>query len=109
MYGHEEDDLNFLFKLAWNNAPYLPVLNSGENFIPLIHVDDLSRILHRLIENPPNKPQYILAVEQTATTLRKICKTLSRELGNGLYKSVPTEEALLYPTIKVLINKSIVL
>lgn len=53
------------------------------------------------MENPPNKPQYIVAVEETPTTLRKICNQLSRELGSGMCKNVPVEEAFFYPTIKV--------
>lgn len=45
VYGAEEEDLFFLFKLAWKNEEMLPVFSSGKNFIPLIHVKDLARYI----------------------------------------------------------------
>ncbi|XP_076302239.1 adenylate kinase 7-like [Lasioglossum baleicum] len=40
-YGAEEGPLHHLFKAAWQNEPFLPVLGNGTNKIPLLHVRDL--------------------------------------------------------------------
>lgn len=40
-YGDEEGPLHWLFKMAWLNADYLPILGRGDNKIPLLHVQDL--------------------------------------------------------------------
>ena len=43
-YGEEErGNLHYLFKLAWLNEKYLPVIGNGDNHIPLLHVRDLAR------------------------------------------------------------------
>ncbi|XP_044264906.1 adenylate kinase 7-like [Tribolium madens] len=94
-YGEEEDILDFFFKMAWYNE-VLPIFDNGNNRIPFIHVRDLAKALHGLMENAPPKPQYILAVEQTPTTLKKFVKTLSKALGDGKVTNVMSEEAFLY-------------
>lgn len=43
IYGAEEDDLSFLFKLAWYNEPELPCFQAGKNTVPLIHIKDLAK------------------------------------------------------------------
>lgn len=45
-YGGEEEDLTFLFKLAWYNEKYLPIFQPGKNVVPLIHVRDLIKYGH---------------------------------------------------------------
>ena len=42
-YGDEQGPLHHLFKMAWQNAPFLPIVGKGNNKIPLLHVRDLSR------------------------------------------------------------------
>ncbi|KAG5338082.1 KAD7 kinase, partial [Acromyrmex heyeri] len=41
-YGEEEGPLHYLFKMAWQNAPLLPIFGKGRNKIPLLHVRDLA-------------------------------------------------------------------
>lgn len=41
-YGDEEGPLHHLFKMAWQNAEFLPVFGEGDNKIPLLHVRDLA-------------------------------------------------------------------
>jgi len=41
-YGEKEGLLHYLFKMAWQNAPFLPVFGKGHNKIPLLHVRDLA-------------------------------------------------------------------
>lgn len=40
-YGDEEGPLHHLFRMAWKNAPFLPIFGRGNNKIPLLHVRDL--------------------------------------------------------------------
>ncbi|RZB40591.1 adenylate kinase 7, partial [Asbolus verrucosus] len=94
-YGEEEDDLEFFFKMAWYNE-VLPIFDSGNNTIPFIHVRDLPKALHGLMENTPPKPQYILAVEQTPSTLKQFIRSLSKALSDGKTTNVIAEEAFLY-------------
>ncbi|XP_017781619.1 PREDICTED: adenylate kinase 7-like [Nicrophorus vespilloides] len=95
-YGFEEQDLFFLFKLAWSNETHLPVFLPGNNIVPLLHVHDLAVIVHYTMEILPKKPQYILAVEQTPCKLRQITKALSKAMGSNRIKDVSKEEAFLY-------------
>ncbi|XP_031327506.1 adenylate kinase 7-like isoform X2 [Photinus pyralis] len=99
IYGAEEEDLSFLFKLAWNNEKHLPIFRPGKNTIPLIHIQDLVKVVHGLMENAPSKPQYILAVEQMPSTLKQITKAISKTIGSGRTKEVFAEEAFLYKEI----------
>lgn len=41
-YGEEEGVLHYLFKMAWQNARFLPIFGKGWNKIPLLHVRDLA-------------------------------------------------------------------
>ncbi|XP_071559247.1 adenylate kinase 7-like [Temnothorax nylanderi] len=41
-YGEEEGSLHYLFKMAWQNAPFLPIFGEERNKIPLLHVRDLA-------------------------------------------------------------------
>ncbi|XP_076376870.1 adenylate kinase 7-like [Megalopta genalis] len=40
-YGDQEGPLHYLFKRAWENEPFLPIIGNGANKIPLLHVRDL--------------------------------------------------------------------
>lgn len=42
-YGNEENLIHFLFKIAWQCREYLPIFGDGNNKIPLIHVEELSK------------------------------------------------------------------
>lgn len=41
-YGEEEDILHYFFKIAWQNAHFLPIFGEGRNKIPLLYVRDLA-------------------------------------------------------------------
>ncbi|KAL3289002.1 hypothetical protein HHI36_003445 [Cryptolaemus montrouzieri] len=100
-YGHEEKILSFLFKRAWANNEYLPIFGNGTNVIPLIHVADLAKVVSSLVDHPGivTKIHYILAVEQTPTSIKFVVKYISRALGSGKIQYVPLEEAFLYSDI----------
>lgn len=73
-YGHEEDVLHFLFKMAWQNAHHLPLFTPGKNLLPMIHVDSLASVVHLIMEEFPRRYKYIIACEQIPTKLKDIVK-----------------------------------
>ena len=50
-YGDEEGPLHYLFKMAWNNAEYLPIFGRGNNKIPLLDVRDLAKFVRKIFSN----------------------------------------------------------
>uniref|UniRef100_A0A1B6CKG7 Adenylate kinase 7 n=3 Tax=Clastoptera arizonana TaxID=38151 RepID=A0A1B6CKG7_9HEMI len=95
-YGFEEDILHFLFKMGWNNKQSLPVLESGKNLVPLIHVEDLAALVHSIISDfPPRKVRYIFAKEQRTSTLKDIVKAISNELTSGKIERISKNEIFL--------------
>ncbi|KAK1121778.1 hypothetical protein K0M31_010089 [Melipona bicolor] len=97
-YGDEQGPLHHLFKMAWQNAPFLPIIGKGNNNIPLLHVRDLSNVVLDVLQNwPPLR--YIVAVEQEPTSQSTIVKGISRALTTGKVKKIEQEEAFLLPDV----------
>ncbi|KAF7413721.1 hypothetical protein HZH68_002210 [Vespula germanica] len=97
-YGEEQNDLHYLFKMAWLNEPFLPIIGNGENRVPLLHIRDLVSIVSNVIRNWPTV-RYIVAVEQGVASQSAIVKEISKELTTGKVKRVGLEESFLYPGI----------
>ncbi|XP_063992217.1 adenylate kinase 7-like [Diachasmimorpha longicaudata] len=95
-YGNEEGPLHFLFKLAWHNSPFLPIFGTGRNKIPLLHVDDLSRIVHSLFYDWPEDRWYLVATEHDVISQTTIVENISRHMSNGKIKSVETLENSIF-------------
>ncbi|XP_071878435.1 adenylate kinase 7 [Bombus fervidus] len=97
-YGEEQGPLHHLFKMAWQNAPFLPIIGKGNNNIPLLHIRDLSNVVLDVLQNwPPLR--YIVAAEQEPTSQSTIVKKISRALTTGKVKKIAQEEAFLLPEI----------
>ncbi|XP_014676631.1 PREDICTED: adenylate kinase 7-like [Priapulus caudatus] len=97
-YGCEEEVFHFFFKEAWHNAPFLPVLGGGENNQPTIHIQDLASVVQNIIDGRP-KTKYILAVDDSRSTLEDIIKAISVHLSNGCVKQIPIADVFLYKDI----------
>ncbi len=85
---------------AWQGDLLLPVFGEGENVLPTIHVLDLAAIILNLADNRP-KGRYILALDESHSTLAELVSAISSNLGTGRTKRVPKEEALLYRDVSV--------
>ncbi|KOC66213.1 Adenylate kinase 7 [Habropoda laboriosa] len=97
-YGDEQSSLHHLFKMAWQNSPFLPIFGKGNNKIPLLHVRDLISVILDVLQNwPPLR--YIVAAEQEPTSQTNIVKKISRALSTGKVKKIAEEEAFLLPEI----------
>ncbi|RZF33191.1 hypothetical protein LSTR_LSTR015999, partial [Laodelphax striatellus] len=73
IYGYEQNTLHYLFKSAWLDEGSLPVFGKGSNVIPLIHIDDLTKIIHHLMHNI-RVSKFVFAVESETSTLKEITK-----------------------------------
>ncbi|KAJ3277144.1 Adenylate kinase 7 [Terramyces sp. JEL0728] len=85
---------HYLFKSAWHNEPYLTCFGDGTNVLPTIHLDDLIAITLEVIETCP-EVKYIVAVDESKTTLYEITKAVADSLSNGVVKKVGKEEGFL--------------
>ena len=86
---------------AWHgDVPHLPIFGDGVNVVPTIHVLDLGAIVLNLADSRP-KVRYILAVDESHSTLTELVKAISTNLGTGRTKHVSKEDALLNREITV--------
>ncbi|XP_018338500.1 PREDICTED: adenylate kinase 7-like [Trachymyrmex septentrionalis] len=97
-YGEEEGPLHYLYKMAWQNAPLLPIFGKGRNKIPLLHVRDLAATVSSVLQNWP-PVQYIVAVERELISQNTIVKKISEDLTTGNVKYVSKKEALSLPEV----------
>jgi adenylate kinase len=99
IYGQEENIFHFLFKSAWHNND-LMLYGKGKNVLPTIHINDLASVLQNIADQKP-KARYIVAVDDSKSTLKQITKAISKNLGTGKFKQVPKEDALLNKELSV--------
>ncbi|KAL5008400.1 hypothetical protein ScPMuIL_013981 [Solemya velum] len=93
-YGAEENIFHYLFKAAWHNAPHLQCFGNGQNVLPTIHIRDLAAVIQNIADSKP-KVRYLIAKDDSQTTLEDIVKAVSSGLGTGKVKNITKEEALL--------------
>uniref|UniRef100_A0A665TK17 Adenylate kinase 7a n=1 Tax=Echeneis naucrates TaxID=173247 RepID=A0A665TK17_ECHNA len=73
-YGKGESLFHYFFKVSWlMQSPEVPLFGEGTNYIPMIHIYDLARVIQNIIELRP-KSKYILAVDDSKNTLEDIVK-----------------------------------
>jgi len=102
-YGHgEANDVFYeFFRRAWlslhPDLASLPVIGKGDNNLPTIHVEDLSRFVQYLADDSGKsvEKQYLLAVDQCKqSTQREMMKCISESLGSGAIKNVQLDEVI---------------
>uniref|UniRef100_A0A3B3YLH4 Uncharacterized protein n=1 Tax=Poecilia mexicana TaxID=48701 RepID=A0A3B3YLH4_9TELE len=72
----------------------------GENFIPMIHVRDLGRVVQGIIKVKPSS-RYILAIDESKNTLEEVVKTISDVLGPEKISKLLPEDAIRMNAFKV--------
>lgn len=102
-YGHgEANDVFYeFFRRAWLSLhptlASLPVIDSGDNTLPTIHVKDLSRFVKYLSSAAAAKirKQYFIAVDECqSSTQREIIQSISTCLGSGDVQNVPLADVI---------------
>lgn len=93
LYGAGENPLHYLFRRAYEGKG-LPIVASGNNVVPTVHVRDAAKILWSVaLGKSPSR--YVLAVDPSNVTQADIIRTLSSELGNGLAVNLTRQQGLL--------------
>eukprot|EP01112_Ceratiomyxa_fruticulosa_P007683 TRINITY_DN1992_c0_g1_i1.p1 TRINITY_DN1992_c0_g1~~TRINITY_DN1992_c0_g1_i1.p1 ORF type:complete len:657 (+),score=154.73 TRINITY_DN1992_c0_g1_i1:65-2035(+) len=102
VYGEGENTLHPIFKTAWLGEPKdVPYIGNGSNYIPCIHLADLSVLVYQVAHLRPDD-QYILAVDDSNFTQKEIVDAVSKTLGSGSIVQISKEESLLSPIFKEL-------
>ncbi|XP_073321863.1 adenylate kinase 7 [Pagrus major] len=101
-YGMGEQVLHFFFKTSWlGGEQEIPVFGDGKNIVPMIHIKDLASVIQNVIELQP-KPYYLLAVDDSNSTMEDIVKTIASVLGPGKIQKKPIEEAFHVQDLSVM-------
>jgi len=98
VYHSGDSIFHTLLKMAWHNEPFLPCYGDGNNVLPCIHLDDLANIVVEVVDTSP-EPKYILATDDSKSTLYEIVKAVADNLSNGAVKKLDQEDAFLNPEI----------
>uniref|UniRef100_A0A671XF60 Adenylate kinase 7b n=1 Tax=Sparus aurata TaxID=8175 RepID=A0A671XF60_SPAAU len=94
-YGMGEQILHFFFKTSWlGQEKEIPVFGDGTNIVPMIHINDLASVIQNVIELQP-KHHYLLAVDDSNSTMKDVVKAIASALGPGTVQKKPFEEAFL--------------
>ena len=83
-YGSSQKTLQNFFRDAWMCKPgVLPDLhNGGENFLPMIHIEDMSRAIATTIASPPEQ-RYVAVVDKSQNTLKEVFTAIYNTLQPG--------------------------
>lgn len=92
-YGHGEGIFYDHFRKAWIQTPSeLPIIGKGENFVPTVHIRDLSRVTKKLIDDKIKK-EYIFCVDRTKKpTQKRIITAISKGIGTGKVRNIEEKE-----------------
>ena len=102
-YGNGESNDVFyeFFRRAWlslhADLASLPIIGSGKNRLPTIHVSDLARSIKLVIQAKPGviKQQYLVAVDQAQRqSQEKIMRAISAGMGSGHIKHVELSDVI---------------
>nr|XP_020471348.1 adenylate kinase 7 [Monopterus albus] len=100
-YGMGEQVFHFFFKTSWLGQEHeIPVFGDGNNIVPMIHINDLTR--NGDIEKQQPQPYYLLAVDYSNNTMEDIVKAVASVLGPGKIQKKPPEEAFLTKDLSVI-------
>ncbi|XP_072291478.1 adenylate kinase 7-like [Eucyclogobius newberryi] len=101
-YGMGEQIFHYFFKTSWEGLKTeIPVFGAGTNIVPTIHINDLACVVQNVIECRP-RPYYLLAVDNSSSTMEEIVQAISNALGPGTIKKMPLTEAYLVREITLM-------
>ena len=109
LYGNgEQNDIFYeFFRRAWVSLhpelAALPVVGEGNNIIPTIHVNDLTRCIDYLLTDGPVDQPYLIAVDQCEDSCQKqIMQSISSTIGSGEVKNMKISEVYSQPWCELL-------
>jgi len=83
---------------AWCTEKKLPILGSGKNKIPMIHVSDLAGMVLELAKRRPEDVKSVLAVDKGETTLAGCVGAISKAMQSGDVMNLDQNQYLQFMT-----------
>jgi adenylate kinase len=84
VYGEKQDILHFVYKKCYFNHVQVNIFAPGTNYLPVIYIEDFSRIMMDLIKNEPGADHpYILAVQPEPIDAFNLISVLSESVGGS--------------------------
>jgi len=90
LYGNGETTFNDLFKEAWLTRATHSIIDSGDNYIPCVHVRDVARLTRVVVQDEKVGP-YLIAVDKARLTQAQIVQGIVNKMSNA--REVPTRPA----------------
>ena len=106
-YGDGEDILFPLMKYAWNSknaeqvgfqdaVHHVPLIDEGENTIPMIHVRDLASLLVSTLQGQMID-KFVMAVDKGDVKLKDLVEAISKLYSDGEVQQIEKDQALVIP------------
>lgn len=95
LYGNGEETLFPHFQQAWlQKSPSLPIIGTGDNIIPTIHVKDLSNMVKRIAQVKPEH-HYVFAIDKSLNqTQTELVQTISKCVGSGKTHNIELDDVV---------------
>ncbi|XP_046688871.1 adenylate kinase 7-like [Homalodisca vitripennis] len=92
-YGHEESVFSYFFETAVNCNVDVPVYyGSGQNFFPVIHVENIGEIVREVIKKSEKITlPFLFAKDPISFYKKDVIKAITRGFGAECYKIMPEE------------------
>ncbi|XP_046663490.1 adenylate kinase 7-like [Homalodisca vitripennis] len=100
-YGHEESVFSYFFETAVNCNVDVPVYyGSGQNFFPVIHVENIGEIVREVIKKSEKITlPFLFAKDPISFYKKDVIKAITRGFGAECYKIMPEEFSFLEDAI----------
>lgn len=111
IYGGRQDIFHFLYKKCYFNNLQLDIFAPANNHLPLIYLEDFTRILMMIIqEYPEPKCDYILAVQPETLSAKTVVKMFAEAAGGPLMriKICPQDEIFVMKEELMTVRKFLV-
>jgi len=90
LYGNGETTFNDLFKEAWLTRATHSIIEPGDNYIPCVHVRDVSRLTRVVVQDAKVGP-YLIAVDKARLTQAQIVQGVVNKISTA--REVPIRPA----------------
>jgi adenylate kinase len=91
LYGNGETTFNDLFKEAWLTRATHSIIEPGDNYLPCVHVRDLSRLARVVVQNDKVGP-YLVAVDKARLTQAQIVQGIVNRMATAREVPVRPED-----------------
>ncbi|XP_055383211.1 adenylate kinase 7 [Condylostylus longicornis] len=86
-FGESNDIFHYIFKLAYLNKQKIPIVEPGNQVIPIIYVKDLARIIGKIIGDfPPSEKKYIFAIQPNFWTIKSFTRAIVNSVAGNVMK-----------------------